>query len=48
VREVVSDVVSKAGFPQLLLAPVNFEALYAQELQRKQAEAAAPADSTAH
>ena len=49
VREVVSDVVSKAGFPQLLLAPVNFEALYAQEMQRKQAEAAAaPADSTAH
>lgn len=39
-REVVSDVVTKAGFPQLLLAPVNFEALYHQEMQRKQAEAA--------
>jgi preprotein translocase subunit SecB len=38
-REVVSDVVTKAGFPQLLLAPVNFEALYAQEMQRKQVEA---------
>jgi preprotein translocase subunit SecB len=39
-REVVSDVVTKAGFPQLLLAPVNFEALYAQEMQRKQAATA--------
>lgn len=39
-REVVADVVAKAGFPQLLLAPVNFESLYAQELQRKHAEAA--------
>jgi preprotein translocase subunit SecB len=39
-REVVADVVAKAGFPQLLLAPVNFESLYAQEMQRKQAEAA--------
>lgn len=39
VREVVSDVVTKGGFPQILLAPVNFEQLYAQELQRRQAEA---------
>jgi preprotein translocase subunit SecB len=35
-REVVSDVVTKGGFPQILLAPVNFETLYAQELQRRQ------------
>lgn len=32
-REVVSDLVVKAGFPQLLLAPVNFEALYSQHLE---------------
>jgi preprotein translocase subunit SecB len=32
-REVVSDLVSKGGFPQLLLAPVNFDALYTQQLQ---------------
>lgn len=38
VREVVSDIVVKGGFPQMLLAPVNFEALYAQELQRRQGE----------
>ena len=38
-REVICDVVTRGGFPQLLLAPVNFEVLYAQELQRRQAAA---------
>jgi len=28
VREVISDVVTRAGFPPVLLAPVNFEAIY--------------------
>lgn len=36
VREVVSDLVAKGGFPQLLLAPVNFDALYAQHVQQAQ------------
>lgn len=31
-REVISDLVAKGGFPQLLLAPVNFDALYSQHL----------------
>lgn len=31
-REVVSDLVSRGGFPQFILAPVNFEALYAKSL----------------
>ena len=31
VREVVSDVVSRAGFPPVILSPVNFEAAYAQQ-----------------
>ncbi len=35
-RETVSDVVTKGGFPQLLLAPVNFDALYAQHMAQKQ------------
>ncbi len=35
-REVVSDLVTKGGFPQLLLAPVNFDALYQQQLQQAQ------------
>ncbi len=34
-REVVSDLVVRAGFPQLILAPVNFDALYAQHLQQQ-------------
>lgn len=33
-REAISDLVTKAGFPQLLLAPVNFEAIYAQHVQQ--------------
>ncbi len=37
-REAVAEVVSKGGFPQLLLAPVNFEAIYAQH-QAQQAKA---------
>ncbi|MSQ67961.1 MAG: protein-export chaperone SecB [Gammaproteobacteria bacterium] len=36
-REAISEVVSKGGFPQLLLAPVNFDAVYAQEMQRRRA-----------
>ncbi len=35
-REVISDLVNKGSFPQLLLAPVNFEALYAQQLQQQE------------
>ncbi|MBL4712624.1 MAG: protein-export chaperone SecB [Gammaproteobacteria bacterium] len=37
-REALSELISKGGFPQLLLAPVNFNALYTQQLQQ-QAEA---------
>jgi len=33
VRETVSDMVTRAGFPPVLLAPVSFEALYAQRVQ---------------
>ena len=38
-RETVSDLVTKGSFPQLLLAPVNFDALYAQHLHEVQARA---------
>lgn len=37
-REVIADVVTKASFPQMLLAPINFDALYAQHLQQQQAQ----------
>lgn len=33
-REVISDVVVRGGFPQLLLAPVNFDALYEESRKR--------------
>ena len=46
-REAVSELISKGGFPPLLLAPVNFNALYTQQLQQ-QAEAAQSESDTAH
>ena len=39
VREVVSELVNKGGFPQLILQPVNFDAVYQQQLQHRQAQA---------
>ena len=39
-REAINDLVGKGGFPQLLLAPVNFDALYQQHLQQQQQAAA--------
>ncbi|MCC7412171.1 MAG: protein-export chaperone SecB [Gammaproteobacteria bacterium] len=47
-REAVSDAVTRGGFPQLLLAPVNFEHLYAQELRRRQQEDSAAKSGQAH
>ena len=37
-REAISDLVTKGGFPQLLLAPVNFDAIYAQHVQNNSGE----------
>ena len=34
-REVVTDAVVRAGFPQLYLTPVNFDALYEQHEQQQ-------------
>lgn len=33
-RETISDAVTRAGFPPVLLAPVNFEALYRERMQQ--------------
>lgn len=44
-REAISDLIGKGGFPQLLLSPVNFNALYMQHQQQKQSQAAT---DTAH
>ncbi len=32
-REAISDVITHGGFPQLLLQPINFDALYAQAVK---------------
>jgi len=39
-RETVSDCVTRAGFPPVILAPVNFEALYQQQMAAAQQGAA--------
>ena len=39
-REVITDAVVKAGFPQLYLAPVNFDALLEQQQQGEAGDAA--------
>ncbi|WP_456378490.1 protein-export chaperone SecB [Thiolapillus sp.] len=40
IREVLSDLINRGSFPQFLLAPVNFDALYAQQLQQQKQEEA--------
>lgn len=45
-RETLDSLVIRGSFPALMLAPVNFDALYAQELQRMQQ--AAQSEATAH
>jgi len=49
-REAISELVTKGGFPQMLLSPVNFNALYMQHQQQAQQEKAgqAAAAETAH
>lgn len=47
-REVISNLVSKGSFPEMHLSPINFDALYAQNLQEEQEgrEQANSADTT--
>ena len=42
-REAISDLVTKGGFPQFLIAPIKFESLYQQ---KKQTQAAAKDENT--
>lgn len=39
-REAIDSLVLKGSFPALMLAPVNFDAIYAQSVQQAQAKAA--------
>jgi preprotein translocase subunit SecB len=40
-RESISAIISKGGFPEFLLQPINFDALYAQSLKQRETESAA-------
>lgn len=42
VRETISDTINRAGFPPVLLAPVNFEVLYQQRLEQAAQQPAVP------
>ena len=46
-RESIANIVSKGGFPEFILQPINFDALYAQGLAQaaEQAENASQADT---
>ena len=41
-RETISDLVTRGGFPSVLLTPVAFESIYAQRQQQQLAQNAAP------
>lgn len=43
VRQIVSDMVQNGGFPPLFLQPINFDAIYAEQVRRRaEAPAASP------
>lgn len=42
-RETLASMIQKGGFPEFVLQPLNFDALYMQSLQQKQQQAAAEA-----
>ena len=46
-REAIADIVGKGGFPQLLLQPINFDALYTQAMQERARNGGAQAQVTA-
>jgi preprotein translocase subunit SecB len=47
-REVVSDMVTRAGFPPVLLSPINFEALYYQQQAENQEGTSNGDETTKH
>ncbi len=47
-RELVADLVTRGGFPQLLLAPVNFEVLYQQQQGQQQNTVSSAEAETKH
>lgn len=47
-REAVAELISKGGFPPLLLSPVNFDALYAQQMAQQKEQLQATGKTTKH
>ena len=46
-REAIASIVSRGGFPEFLLQPINFDALYAESKRQAAAQAAQPAAESA-
>jgi preprotein translocase subunit SecB len=47
-RESIASLIQKAGFPEFVLQPINFDALYMQSQQQKAAAATQASDSDKH
>lgn len=47
VRQVVSDLVQNGGFPPFFLQPINFDALYAEQMRRRAENASGEASANA-
>ncbi len=45
-RETISDIVTRAGFPPVILSPVNFEALYNESKQKAMSNGSDQATNT--
>jgi len=45
-REAIATAIQKGGFPEFVLQPINFDALYMQTRKQAEAEAAAEAESS--
>jgi preprotein translocase subunit SecB len=43
-RESITDLVTRGGFPQLYIAPINFDAIYQQKLAKQKEEQASEQD----
>ena len=42
-RQALGDLVAHGGFPPFLLQPINFEAVYAEQVRRRMEQAQQPA-----
>ena len=47
-REAISGVIGKGGFPAILLQPINFDALFAQAMQEQSAQNSGGSSVSAH